>query len=114
LQSRALALDLFRRAGDAPGDPAAAAQALLAASALAPDSATAYLARVRTRFPGSPAAMVIDGRDPADAPEFDALATRLRTIWANATLEWSDSLRLRTGAPAPPDSVKRPAVPPPQ
>jgi tetratricopeptide (TPR) repeat protein len=111
LAAPALALHLFRRAADAPGDPAAAAQALLAAAALAPDSASAYFTLVRTRFVGTPAAMLIDGRDPADSPEFEPLGTRLRTIWAGATLDWADSLRVRRGTPARSDSVPR-ATPP--
>jgi hypothetical protein len=113
LASPVLALHLFRRAADTPGDPAAAAQALLAASALAPDSSAAYLALVRTRFVGSPAAMLIDGRDPAESPEFAPLADRLRATWANVTLEWADSLRAYRPPPAATDSSSRAGATPP-
>lgn len=85
-----------------PAGSPIAAKGWLAAAALTPDSAPAFVAIVRSRWPDSPYLAALDGK-----PSTDTLAvaadTLLRRAWEQAIVVYNDSAALRHGAsPTPP------------
>ena len=82
-----------------PGSPLAA-KGWLAAAAITPDSAPAFVAIVRSRWPDSPYLASLDGKPSADtlAVAADSL---LRRAWDRAIVIFTDSAAARRGLPVP-------------
>ena len=66
--------------------------ALLAAAAIRPESAETYHARIRARHPGTPAALQLDGGDPAQSAHWRLLDQQFRTAWTQVTRQYRDTL----------------------
>lgn len=101
LAARRAARALFTRL---PAGSPLAAKGWLAAAAITPDSAPAYVAIVRSRWPDSPYLAALDGK-----PSTDTLAvaadTLLRRAWDQAIVVYTDSAAARRGhASTPPVS----------
>lgn len=101
LAARRAARALFTRL---PAGSPLAAKGWLAAAAITPDSAPAYVAIVRARWPDSPYLAALDGK-----PSTDTLAvaadTLLRRAWDQAIVVYTDSATARRGhASTPPVS----------
>ncbi len=105
---RAIALSrtrFLRVAREMPGAPLAP-QAWYAAGLLAPDSAEAWNARVRSGYPNSAVAAWLRGEDPASRTDFTSTPPLLQIRWDDALRVWTDSVRkLRT----PPKSTVKPS-----
>ena len=82
------------------------AKGWLAAAALAGDSAGAYVAQARRRWPNSPYVLAVDGRDSSDSLAIAVPELALRAAWTHAIVVYGDSLTSRraaaTGAASPP------------
>jgi thioredoxin-like negative regulator of GroEL len=108
LGARALAHALFRGVVARHADSPVAPKALVAAAAVAPDSASAYFARVRALYPASHHAHAGNGGsrrvDPADA--------LLRSAWEAGTASFADSVAVLRGAPADSAAAAAPPTPP--
>ncbi len=93
LRAPALALSLFRDLpASAPASPFAP-KALLAASAIAPDSASAFRARLDGAYAASPYAALVDGGGAEAAERVRVLDARLGELWSTVTKVWADSLK---------------------
>lgn len=104
LRAPALARALFARVpAEWPRSPLAP-RALLAAAALAPDSAAAYRDRVRRFYAGSPEVLTLDGGDAATAPGYARTDSLLLDTWSAASRALADTLARRSpvAAAAPP------------
>ncbi len=103
LHAPSLAKALFLRiAREMPGTPFAA-QAWYAASLLAPDSADAWTAHIRSAYVGSATAAWLRGEDPSTRPDFAMTPDLLSVRWNDALRTWTDSVRrLRTVPKATP------------
>jgi tetratricopeptide (TPR) repeat protein len=103
LRARALAAALFLRAADPSHGAVIAPKALLAAAAMEPDSAEAYHAQLRTRFPSSPYVMMLNGAGPEESPVLTEGDRLLRAWWDSAVKFLADTLRtLRPDTTRPP------------
>jgi len=69
-----------------------APKAWLAAGALSRDSAAAYAAEARRRWPKSPYVLAIDGKDSSDSLSIAEPEAALRSAWAHAIVLYGDSL----------------------
>lgn len=109
LRAPELAKALFLRvAREIPGNPLAP-QAWYAASLLSPDSADAWIARIRRDHAQSAVAAWLSGDDPGSRPDFVSAPELLQVRWTETLRVWSDSVRkLRlpprstTTSPTPP------------
>jgi hypothetical protein len=108
LRAPSLASSLFLRiAREMPGTPFAA-QAWYAASLLAPDSADAWTAHIRSTYVSSSTAAWLRGEDPSTRPDFAMTPDLLTVRWNEALRTWSDSVRrLRTAPKATTPSTVR-------
>ena len=91
-------------AKESPASPLAP-RAWHAAALLTPDSASAWNARVLSRYASSSVARWLRGEDPAASPDYVPAAELLRFSWDEIVRAWSDSVRklrvpTRTGADA--------------
>lgn len=100
LAARRAARVLFRSLP--PGSPLAA-KGWLAAAAITPDSAPAFVEAARSRWPDSPYIAAFDGRPSTDtlAVAADSL---LRRAWDRAIVVYTDSAAARHAAASPPPS----------
>jgi len=110
LRAARLAVQLFRRIDTQWQGAILAPRGLFAAAALDADSAAAWQARLRERYPRSPWALALDGGSPGDLPAFEASEATLRVAWTNVALQFADSLK-RLRAPAVPGTKARPVRP---
>ena len=102
-----LAATLFRNfQREFPGSPIAP-KALLAAAALAPDSAADLVARIRTLYPDSPYRLTLEG---SATPAFTVIEDSLRVLMDSMFLAESDRVppRAREGIPV---ETRRPRPP---
>lgn len=103
LRAALLAHDIFARVASTMPLMPIAPKALLAAATLLPDSAAAYRELVRSRYPRSPYAVLLDGADPADMPQYQTVEDGLRRGWETGIALFADTLaKLRPAAPPPP------------
>jgi hypothetical protein len=109
LRAPGLAHTFFRRVVSGEVDSPLAPKALLAAASVAPDSAAAYRARLRTEFDGSAFAALVDGALSSDSPEYRAADALLRRAWTAGVTAYADSLvKLRKkSAGTPSDAALR-------
>jgi hypothetical protein len=100
LAARRAARVLFRSLP--PGSPLAA-KGWLAAAAITPDSAPAFVETARSRWPDSPYIAALDGKPSTDtlAVAADSL---LRRAWDRAIVVYTDSTAARHAAAPPPPS----------
>ena len=89
LRAIRLARSLFR---GLPTTSPLAPKGWLAAGALSGDSAAAYAADARRRWPNSPYVLAIDGKDSSDSLSIAEPETALRSAWAHAIVLYGDSL----------------------
>lgn len=75
-----------------PATSALAPKAWLAGGALSRDSAPAYAAEARRRWPASPYVLAIDGKDSSDTLSIAEPEAALRRAWAHAIVLYGDSL----------------------
>ena len=92
LRAPLYARTMFRKLSESYGNAQLSPKALLAAAALAPDSAPHYHELVRTRYPRSPYTILLDGGDPSDVPTYQASEERLRRGWTSGLALLADTL----------------------
>lgn len=80
-----------------PAGSPLAAKGWLAAAAMTPDSAPAFVTIVRSRWPDSPYLAALDGKPSTDTLAI-AADTLLRRAWERAIVVYADSATLRHGA----------------
>ncbi|HEU4563915.1 MAG TPA: hypothetical protein VFS05_04660 [Gemmatimonadaceae bacterium] len=115
LGARGLAHTLFRRVAAEYLSTPIAPKALLAAAAIVPDSAEAYLARLRERYPTSAERHALDGTDGADGPVTAAADSLLAHAWSIGSKAFADTLTaLRRDQAAPPVAAAGSPPPPPR
>jgi hypothetical protein len=108
LRAPELARSLFLRvAREIPGNPLAP-QAWYAASLLSPDSADAWIARIRRDHAQSAVAAWLAGDDPGTRPDFASSPELLQVRWTETLRVWSDSVRKLRLPPRPTTSSPNP------
>lgn len=108
LRAPELAKSLFLRvAREMPGNPLAP-QAWYAASLLSPDSADAWIARIRREHGQSAVAAWLSGDDPGSRPDFASAPELLQVRWTETLRVWSDSVRKLRLPPKPTTSSPTP------
>ena len=107
LRAARLATQLFRRIDLTVQGAVLAPRGLATAASLDADSAAAFRARLRERYPRSPWTLALDGANPGDFPAYEAAEATLRVAWRDVALQFADSLK-RLRSPAPPAAAKRP------
>lgn len=98
LGAHRLARQLFLRVPDAYGNSPVAPKALLAAAALAPDSAESYIARLRQQYPTSVYTLALDGRDTPLLGRISRGDQLLQQAWAISAKAMADTLSARKRA----------------
>ncbi|MFL5576481.1 MAG: tetratricopeptide repeat protein [Gemmatimonadaceae bacterium] len=101
LRAPRLAHAIFTRVASTVPLMPLAPKALLAAAAVLPDSAAAYRQLVRTRYPASPYATLLDGGDPGDMPQYRTVEDELRQGWETGIALLADTLGKLHPAPSP-------------
>jgi hypothetical protein len=92
LRAPLLAHAIFTRVASTMPLMPIAPKALLAAAATRPDSAAAYRELVRTRYAQSPYALLLDGADPSDSPQYQTVEEGLRRGWDSGVALLADTL----------------------
>jgi hypothetical protein len=115
LHAQRLAKSLFVRLANTYMNAQLSPKALLAAAALAPDSADHYRERARVTYPNSPYTVMLAGGDQSDNPSYRIAEENLRKRWADGVALLADTLsKLRPASAgtlgAVPDSAARGAA----
>lgn len=97
LRADPLAAALFQRVEERLSGSLLAPRALLAASAMLPDSAPVFAARMRERYPRSPYTAMLDGANGAALPAHAAAEQSLRTAWQTVVGVHVDSVNQLRG-----------------
>jgi hypothetical protein len=92
LGARGLARQLFLRVPESYGNSPVAPKGLLAAAALAPDSAESYYGRLREDYPLSVYTLALDGKDTPLLGRINRGDQLLQQAWALGTKAMSDTL----------------------
>ena len=92
LGAKKLAARLFRRVPDSYGNSPVSPKALLAAAALEPDSAGAYIGLLRERYPTSVYTLALDGRDTPLLGRISRGDQLLQQAWALGSKQMTDTL----------------------
>ena len=92
LGARGLARQLFLRVPASYGNSPVAPKALLAAASIHPDSADAYLARLREQYPTSVYTLALDGRDTPLLGRVSRGDQLLQQAWALGSKAMADTL----------------------